>query len=134
MLIPLVSWSNLLKYLYPAEEPLYCTAFLVEFWIKPDWPPSFRLFPRSPIDRDIALDPSFSVVLSDFPGIVGCICGDDPGMILHFRNLECFEGWFIKPGIVDICRGNCAGKLEAVPIDQSTQFIPVYLFIAIIAD
>jgi len=133
VLIPLISWNNLLKRFNPTEEPFYRTALLVEFWIKPDWSPAFRIFPGSPIDRDIALDPSFPVVLSDFLGIVGCICGDDPGMILHFRNLKCFEGWFIKPGIVDLCWGNCAGKWETVPIDQSAQFVPVYLFIAIIA-
>ena len=134
MLIPLVSWNNLLKCLYPAEEPLYCAAFFVEFQIKPEWPYSFRLFPGSSIDRDITLDPSFPVVLSNFPGIVGCICGDDPGTNLHLRNLKCFEGWFVETGIVDICWCNRAGKREAVPIDQSTQFVPVYLLIAIIAD
>ncbi len=134
MLIPLVSWNNLLKCLYPAEEPLYCAAFFVEFQIKPEWPSSFRLFPGSSIDRDITLDTSFPVVLSNFPGIVGCICGDDPGTNLHLRNLKCFEGWFVETGIVDICWCNRAGKREAVPIDQSTQFVPVYLFIAIIAD
>jgi hypothetical protein len=134
VLIPLVSWNNLLKRFNPAEEPFYRTAPLVEFPIKPDWPPSFRLFPRSPVDRDIALDPSPSVVLSDLPGIVGRICGNDPGMNLHFRNLKCFKRWLVEAGIVDICRCNCAGKGEAVPIDQSTQLVPVYLFIAIIAD
>jgi len=134
VLIPLVSWNNLLKCLYPAEEPLYCAAFFVEFQIKPEWPSSFRLFPGSSIDRDITLDPSFPVVLSNFPGIVGCICGDDPGTNLHLRNLKCFEGWFVETGIVDICWCNRAGKREAVPIDQSTQFVPVYLLIAIIAD
>jgi hypothetical protein len=35
---------------------------------------------------------------------------------------------------VDVSWGNGAGKGETVPIDQSTQLIPVYLFIAIIAD
>ena len=133
MLIPLVSWNNLLKCLYPAEEPLYCAAFFVEFQIKPEWPSSFRLFPGSSIDRDITLDPSFPVVLSNFPGIVGCICGDDPGTNLHLRNLKCFEGWFVETGIVDICWCNRAGKRETVPIDQSTQLVPLYLFIAIIA-
>jgi hypothetical protein len=131
--ISFVSWDNLLKRFNPTEEPLYRTALLVEFWIKPEWPSSLRIFPGSPIDRDIALDSSFSVVLSDFPGIVGCICGDDPGTNLHLRNLKRFEGWFIKPGIMDICRCNRAGKRETVPIDQSTQLIPVYLFITIIA-
>jgi len=34
---------------------------------------------------------------------------------------------------MDIFRGNCAGKGKTVPIDQSTQFVSVYLVIAIIA-
>jgi hypothetical protein len=134
VLIPLVSWDNLLKCFNPAEEPLYRTAFLVEFRIKPERSPSLRLFPGSSIDRDIALDPSFPVVLSDFLSIVGCICGDDPGTNRHLRDLKCFDSWLVEPGIVDICWCNRAGKREAVPIDQSTQFVPVYLFIAIIAD
>jgi hypothetical protein len=133
VLIPLVPWNNLLKRFNPAEEPLYRTALLVEFWIEPEWPPSFRLFPGSPIDRDVALDPSFPVVLTNFSGIVGHICGDDHRTIWHLRNLKCFEGWLVVPGIMDIFRCNRAGKRETVPIDQSTQFIPVYLFIAIIA-
>ena len=132
MLIPLVSWDNLLKCFNPAEEPLYRTAFLVEFRIKPERSSSLRLFPGSSIDRDIALDPSFPVVLSDFPSIVGCICGDDPGTNRHLRDLKCFESWLVEPGIMGICRCNRAGKRETVPIDQSTQFTPVYLFIAII--
>jgi hypothetical protein len=53
---------------------------------------------------------------------------------MHFRNLKCFKGRFIKPGIVDICWGNCTSNRETAPIDQSTQLVPVYLFIAIIAD
>ena len=133
MLIPLVSWDNLLKCFNPAEEPLYRTALLVEFCIEPEWPSSLRLFPGSSVDRDITFDSSFSVVLSDFPGIVGCICGDDPGTNVHLGNLKCFESWLVKPGIMDICRCNRAGKRETVPIDQSTQLVPLYLFIAIIA-
>jgi len=133
VLIPLVSWNDLLKCFNPAEEPLYRTAFLVEFRIKPERSSSLRLFPGSSIDRDIALDPSFPVVLTNFSGIVGHICGDDHRTIWHLRNLKCFEGWLVEPGIMDIFRCNRAGKRETVPIDQSTQFIPVYLFIAIIA-
>ena len=53
-------------------------------------------------------------------------------MNLHLGNLKHFESWFVEPGIMDICRENGAGEREAVPIDQSAQFIPVYLFIAII--
>ena len=133
MFISLVTWNNLLKRFNPAEKPLYCTALFIEFWIKPDGSPAFRLFPRSPIDRDIALDPSFPVVLANFPGIIGRICGDNDGTIRHLGNLKCFERWLVELGIMDICRGNCAGKGKTVPIDQSTQFVPVYLFIAIIA-
>jgi hypothetical protein len=97
VLIPLVPWNNLLKRLNPAEEPFYRTAFFIEFWIEPEWPPAFRLFPGSPIDRDVALDPSFPVVLTNFSGIVGRICGDDHRTIRHLRNLKCFEGWLVEP-------------------------------------
>lgn len=68
MFIPLVPGNNLLKCFNPAEEPFYRTALLVEFWIKPDRPPTFRMFPGSLVNRDIAPDPSFPVVLSDLPG------------------------------------------------------------------
>jgi hypothetical protein len=54
-------------------------------------------------------------------------------MILYLRNLKYFEGWLVEPGIMGICRENGADERKTVPIDQSTQFIPVYLFIAIIA-
>jgi len=91
------------------------------------------MFPGSPVDRNIGLDPSFLVVLSNLPGIIGCICGDDLRVILNAGNHKCFEGWLVEPGIMDICRCNRAGEGEAVPIDQSTQFVPVYLFIAVIA-
>jgi hypothetical protein len=79
--ISLVSGSNLLERLDPTEEPLYRTALLVKFWIKPEWPSSFRIFSRSPVDRDVALDSPFPVVLANFSGIVGRICGDDPRTI-----------------------------------------------------
>jgi len=129
----LVSGNNLLECLNPTEEPFDGTALLVEFWIKPEWPSSLRVFPGSPVDRDVALDSSFPVVLANFPGIVGCICGDDRGTILDFGNLECFEGRFIKPGIMDIGRGNGASKGETIPINQNTQLVPLYRLIAIIA-
>jgi len=90
--------------------------------------------PGSPVERGVALDPSFPVVLANFPGILGCICGDDRRTILHFRNLKRFKGWLVKPGIMGIGRGNRAGKRETVSIDQSAQLVPSYLFIAIIAD
>ena len=133
MFISLVAWNNLLKRLNPAEEPLYCTALLVEFRIELDRSPPLRLFPGSLFDRNIGLDPSFPVVLTNLPGIVGCICGDDLRAILSAGNLKCFEGWLVEPGIMDVGRGNCAGEGETVPIDQSTQFVPVHLFIAVIA-
>ena len=133
MLISLVPWNDLLKRLNPAEEAFDGAALFVEFWIKPDWPSPFWMFPGSLVYRDIGLDSSFLVVLTNFPCIVSCICGDDRGTILHFRNLKCFEGWLVESGIMDICRCNRAGKWKTVPIDQSTQLVPVYLFIAIIA-
>ena len=133
MLISLVTRNDLFKRLNPAEEPFDGAAFFVEFPIEPDWSPAFWMYPGSLIYRDIALDPSFPVVLTNFSGIVGCICGDDRGMILHLGDLKRFEGWLVEPGIMDVGRGNCAGKRETVPIDQSTQLVPVYLFIAIIA-
>jgi len=133
VLISLVAWNHLLERLNPAEEPRNGTALLVEFQIEPEWPPSFRLSPGSPVDRDVALDPSFPVVLANLPGIIGCICGDDRGVILHLRNLKCFEGWLVDPGIMDICRYNRAGEGKTVPINQSTQFFPFTFFIVIIA-
>jgi hypothetical protein len=33
--------------------------------------------PRSPVDLDVTLDPSFPIVLVNFAGIVGRICGND---------------------------------------------------------
>jgi hypothetical protein len=104
VLVSLVAWNNLLKCLNPTEEPLNGTALLVEFRIEPEWPPSFRMSSGSPVDRDIALDSSFPVVLTNLPGIVGRICGDDREAILNLGNLKCFESWFVKPGIMDICR------------------------------
>lgn len=112
----------------PAEESLYRTALFIEFRIKPEWSSSFRLFPGSLVDRNVALGSPFPVVLADFPGIVGRICGDDPGTIQYLGNLKRFEGWLVKPGIMDIFRGNCAGKGKTVPIDQNIKFIPVYLY------
>ncbi len=35
------------------------------------------VYPGSRVGRDVALDPSFSVVLADLLGIVGCIRQDD---------------------------------------------------------
>ena len=133
MLISLISRNNLLKRFNPAEEPLYRTALLVEFWIKPYGPPSFRVFPRSPVDRNIAPNSPVTVILTNLPGIIGRICGDDRGTNWHLGNLKSFEGWLVEPGIMGICRCNRTGKREAVPIDQSTEFVPLYLFIAIIA-
>jgi len=92
------------------------------------------MFPGSPVDRDITFDSSFAVVVSDLLCIIGCICGDDRGMNLHLRNLKRFERWLVEPGVMNVCRGNCADEREPIPIDQNTQFVPVYLFIAIIAD
>lgn len=85
--MPIVSWNSLIKRFNPAEESFNDTAHLVVIWIEPGWSPAFRMFLRSPIDRDIAFDPSFLVVLSDFSGIVGCICGDGPGTSLHLTSL-----------------------------------------------
>jgi hypothetical protein len=104
VLVSLLAWNNLLKCLNPTEEPLNGTALLVELRIEPEWPPSFWMSSGSSVDRDIALDSSFLVVLANLPGIVGCICGDDRGAILNIGNLKCFEGWLLKPGIMDICR------------------------------
>jgi len=102
VLIPLVSWNDLLKRFNPAEEPFYRTALLVEFRIGPDWSPAFRAFPGSPVYRDIVLDSSFPVVLANLLGIVGCICGDDRGMILHPGKLKCFEGWLVEGSVSDL--------------------------------
>ncbi len=92
MFISLISWNNLLKRLNPAEESFNDTALLVEFRIEPDRSSPLRLFPGSLVDRNIGLDPSFPVVLTNLPGIVGCICGDDRRAIQNAGNLKCFEG------------------------------------------
>ena len=89
--------------------------------------------PGSPVDQDVALNSSFPVVLMNLPSIVGCICGDNQRMILHIRDLKRFERRFIEPGIMDICWCNRAGKEGTIPIDKSTQLVPLYLLIAIIA-
>jgi hypothetical protein len=97
MFISLVAWNNLLKRLNPTEEPFNGTALLVEFRIEPDRSSPLRMFPGSLVDRNIGLDPSFPVVLTNLPGIVGCICGDDLRAILNAGNLKCFEGWLVEP-------------------------------------
>jgi len=130
VLISLVSWNNFLKCFNPAEEPFDGTALLVEFRIETDRSPAFRIFLGSSVDRDITFDSSFPIVLANFSGIIGCICGDDCRANLHLGNLKCFESWLVEPGVIDICWGNCAGEQEPAPIDQSTQLIPVHLFIA----
>jgi hypothetical protein len=139
MLTSLVSGNDLPECLNPTEETFYPTAVLVEFQIEPEWPPSlwmfpgslvnWYIFPRSLVNWYIALDPSFPIVLTNLPSIVGCICGSNRWMNLHIGNLKCFEGWFIEPEIMDIGRGNGAGKGETIPIDQSAQFVPLYLFL-----
>jgi hypothetical protein len=133
VLIPLISRNNLLKCFNPAGEPLDCTALFVEFRIEPDWSPALRMFPGSPVGRNITLHSSFAGVFSDIPCIIGCIDGDVRGTFLHLGNLKCLEGWLVEPRIMDICGCNRAGKGETIPIDQSTQFVPLYLFIVIIA-
>ena len=120
MFISLVPWNDLLERLNPTEDPFSRTALLVEFQIEPAWLSSLRVFPGSP------------VVLTNFPGIVGCICGDDCRTLLHFGSLKRFEGWHVGPLIMDICRCNHAGKGETSPINQGTQFVPFYFLIAII--
>lgn len=132
MLIAFKPGSNLLECLNPTEEPFNGTAFLVEVQIEPEWSHSFRISPGSPIDRDIALDPSFPVVLTNIPSILGCNCSDDRGTSLDLWHLKCFEGWFIEPGIMGVGRCNRAGKRETIPIDQNTQLVPLYLLMAII--
>lgn len=131
MFISPISWNNLLKRLNPTEEPFNGTALVVEFWIEPDRSSPLRMFPGSPVDWDIGLDPSFLIVLTNLPGIVDCICGDTRGTIVHHGNLKYFEGWLVGAGIMGICWCNRAGKGETVLIDQSTQFVSVYHFIAI---
>lgn len=49
------------------KKQFYGIALLVEFRIKLEWPPSFRMFPGSLVDRDITLEPSFSATLTNLP-------------------------------------------------------------------
>lgn len=102
MLIAFKPGSNLLERLYQAEEPFGGTALLVEFRIEPAWPSSLRVRPGSWVDRDVALDPSFPIVLANLPRIVGRIGCYDRGVILNIRHCKCFECWSIEPGIMDI--------------------------------
>lgn len=119
MLVAFILWINPLNV---SIQP-----FLMEFGIEPGWPPSFWRSLGSPVDRDVALSCSFPVVLTNLPGIVGCICRDDRGMILDIQNCKYFEDWFVGLGIVDICWGNGTGKRDTVSIDQSAQLVPVHL-------
>jgi len=120
VLIPLVTWNNLLERLNPAVEPFNSPSFFIQYRIEPAWPSPLRVCPGSRVGRDIPPDPSSLVVLTDLLGIVGCICGDDRGMHLHLQNRKRFNSWFIELGIMDICREDGAGKRKTVPIDQST--------------
>ena len=69
MFISLVAWNNLLERLNPAEEPFNGTALLVEFQIEPDRSSPFWMFPGSPVNRNVGLESSFPVVLTNFSGI-----------------------------------------------------------------
>ena len=97
MIISSPTWNDLLKRLNSTEEPLCHTALLVHLWNEPEWPPSFRVFPVSPVDWDIAPDSPVPVVLANLPGIISRICRDDHWLLLRPGNLECFKGWFIEP-------------------------------------
>ena len=132
MLIAFISRNNLLERLDPAEEPFNSPSFFIQYRIEPAWSSPLRVYPGSRVGRDVALDPSFPVVLADLLGIVGCIRRDDRGMNLHLRNRKRFNGWFIKLGIVDVCREDRTGKGETAPINQSAQLVPFYFLIAII--
>ena len=77
MFIPLVAWNNLLECLDPAEEPFNSPSFFIQYRIEPARSSSLRVYPGSRVGRDVALDPSFPVVLADHLGIVGCIRRDD---------------------------------------------------------
>ena len=116
----LISWSNLLKRLNPAEEPFNGTALLVEFRIKPDRSSPLRMFPGSLVDWNIGPDPSFLVVLTNLPGIVGCICGDDRRANLNSGNHGRWQGKLCKQG------GDRSDRPEHPAV-------PVHLVIAVIA-
>ncbi len=131
-LIAFISWINLLKHLNPDEEPFNRTPFFIQYRIEPAWPSPLRVYPGFWVCRDVALDPSFPVVLADLLGIVGCIRRDDRGMILNLRNRKRFKGWLVESGFVDIFREDGANKRKTVPIDQSTQPVPFYFLIVII--
>lgn len=92
------------------------------------------ILPRSTVHRDIALDPSFPVVMPDIPEIASCIHRDYRGVILNARNLDRFHGWFRELRIMDIGRGNSTGKWRTSLINQNAEFTPVYLLILIKTD
>ena len=77
MLIAFISRNNLLERLDPTEELFNIAFFFIQYRIEPAWPPPLRVYPRSRVARDVALDPSFPVVPADLLGIVGCIRRDD---------------------------------------------------------
>ncbi len=77
MFIAFISRNNLLECLDPAEEPFNSPSFFIQCRIEPAGSSSLRVYPGSRVGRDVALDPSFPVVLADHLGIVGCIRRDD---------------------------------------------------------
>lgn len=112
MLVSLVAWNNLRERLNPTKESFYGIAFLIEFQIKPGCPPRFGSSPGPPVDRGVVLDSSFPVIMTNFLGVVGCVCGGNRVAILHIVNLKCFERRFLEPGIMNISKCNRAGKRE----------------------
>lgn len=93
MLIAFLSGNELLEGLDPTEESLYRPRFLVEVSIKPERSPVLRMILALRIHRNIARDPSFSRVLPDLPGIVGCIGRNHCWLLGRARNLECCNRW-----------------------------------------
>lgn len=86
MFISLLSGNNFLERLNPTKESFDGTALLVEFWIEPEWSSSFRIFSRSPVDRDIALyspfpvDPLFSL---NILRILRTVREIDPNLLIY---------------------------------------------------
>jgi len=70
----------------------------VEFRIEPDRSSPLRMLTRSLVDRNIGLDPSFLVVLANFPGIVGGICRDELSVIPKRRESQMLRGLARRDG------------------------------------
>ncbi|MDI6720217.1 MAG: hypothetical protein QMD46_11460 [Methanomicrobiales archaeon] len=134
MLIPFVSGNDHLEGLDLSEKPFYSAPSLIEFLIQLIRSLPLGIFPVSRIDPDVALYTPVPVIAADDMRFVGRIRGDDPRLLISARNLEGFHRWFIEERIVGVRWSNYSGYGATVLINQSTEFVPVPLLVAIVPD